>query len=141
MKTANHSNRAGIIGMGAAIALLAGFGGNLKGRADAKSAVPNSSASLGLNEREVGTRQRENSAGSSRPAYETIRKRLYAMFRESPEPTSDFEMLAEMERLLGKMTSAEIAEFLRSIPPGLERRAPYFQLSKEIRSWWVSTLR
>ncbi|MEO5917175.1 MAG: hypothetical protein ABIS50_23295 [Luteolibacter sp.] len=134
MKIPNFFSRYGIIIAGVAIVILAGLSGNLKGRADAKAAGVSANNSR---HRPVLEPERESSAGSSRPGYDAIRKRLNLIWQESPDPTYDFEMLAEMERLLGKMTSAEIAEFLRSIPPGFERRAPYFQMGREIVCWWT----
>lgn len=136
MKITNNF-RGSVVVLSVAIVLLAGFGGNLKGRADAKAAGAIRNDSRHRDVPEARATEREPSAGSSRPAYEAIRKRLNLIWQESPDPACDFEMLAEMDRLLAKMTSAEIAEFLQSIPPGLERRAPYFQLGREIVCWWT----
>ncbi|MES2475889.1 MAG: hypothetical protein V4640_08915 [Verrucomicrobiota bacterium] len=137
MKLTNDSRGGGIMVLGVALVLLAGFGGNLKGRADAMAVQATLKNSGHRNSIEALPRAGESAAVASRPAYEAIRKRLNAIWRESPNPSYDFEMLAEMDRLLGKMTSVEISEFLRSMPPGLERRPEYFQMSRDIVAWWA----
>lgn len=137
MKIADHFRRSGVVGFGVAVIILAGLGGNLKGRADARAAGVVVNDSKHREVADARTQDRQASALSSRPAYEAIRNRLNSIWRESPDPARDFEMIAEMDRLLERMSSAEIAEFLRSIPSGLERRSPYFWMSREIVCWWT----
>ena len=141
MKNTDISDQRWFLIAGAATVLLAAIGGHLKGNADGRSDARIRTPSGRYDElthvtADVHAERSISPTDTSAASMERIRKRLQDIWRKTPYGTFDPEALAETGRLVAKMSSQQIDEFLRSIPPGSERNVN-FQMRKAILSCWV----
>jgi hypothetical protein len=102
--------------------LLAGLGGNLKGKADASAAIEagdHPESPTDAVEAEDAGKTPSGSQDSRR--LEKIRGKLLEIWKSPTTGLFDLEARAETSQLLSRMSSAEIDAFLRSLPPGSDR--------------------
>lgn len=127
------------IGAGAAVlfVLLAGVGGNLKGKADALAAaeVREHPAHSPDTAEAGGGKARAPSQDPRR--LEKIHKKLLDIWKSSTATSNDPELRAQTMQLLAQMSSPEIEAFLRSLPSGSERMGVDFLMVRRVLRGWV----
>lgn len=116
--------------------ILAGVGGNLKGRADALAAT-------GTREHPAHSPDAAGEGGGKAQAashdpqrLEKIHKKLSDILKSPTASSSDPELRAQTMQLLAQMSSPEIEAFLRSLPSGSERMGGNYLMAWCVIRWW-----
>lgn len=137
MKKTDPPRHGRILFIGIIIVIFSAIGAGLKGTADGRSdaRVRSHCVQTDGTSSEWGTREKF-SGGDPTISTEKIHQRLWKIWRESPDPGNDPEAYAKIGRLLATMSSAQVEEFLRSLPPGLSH-GPDFRLSLLVLQAWV----
>ncbi|RYD39113.1 MAG: hypothetical protein EOP85_16520, partial [Verrucomicrobiaceae bacterium] len=136
MKSAENPKHRWPLVIGTAAILLSATGGYLKGSAEGcedartrKSSRDASSAPMD----DAGEKPKTPAAATS---LEEKRRHLWTIWRNSPDPSSDFEAQESITRLLRDLSSAELEEIMRSISNGAQFGADW-QFRRLILHVWI----
>jgi hypothetical protein len=118
--------------------LLAGLGGNLKGKADASAAREAGDHPTSSPDAAAAEDSERTPSGSQDPRrLEKIRGKLLETWKPPTICVFDPEARAQTSQLLSQMSSAEIDSFLRSLPPGSDRKGATSQMVRCVLFSWV----
>ncbi len=131
----SNGSRLAVIGLAAI--LLAGWGGRSLGRSAARSEIASRGPAGQTPPPALRQERRPTPRGSTGTAGTTAR--LHSIWKASADPAFDFELKAETDRLLARMSSDEIAEFLRGMTLESEPQWDLYELRRDIVLDWVGS--
>lgn len=136
MKSAENPRHRWPLVIGTAAILLSATGGYLKGSSDGSGDARTRKLSPDVSSTPVDDSGEKPKSPAAAASLEKTRQRLWTIWRNSPDPSSDFEAQESITRLLKDLSSAELEQIMRSISNGAQFGADW-QFRRFILDVWI----